>query len=54
MNGLVQKRIKEKKLEKFIETPGFVHNTRNCHFGVFFELSKKPEPESLGWTGRLF
>ena len=27
MNGLVQKRIKEKKLEKFIETPGFVHNT---------------------------
>ena len=21
---------------------------------AFFELSKKPEPESLGWTGRLF
>ena len=27
MNGAVQKIIKEKKLEKFIQTPGFVNNT---------------------------
>ena len=27
MNGMVQKIIKEKKLEKFIHTPGFVHNS---------------------------
>ncbi len=27
MNGKVQKRVKEKKLEKFIQIPGFVHNS---------------------------
>ena len=27
MNGLVQKTIKQKKLEKFVHTPGFIYNT---------------------------
>lgn len=27
MNGMIQKRVKEKKLEKFIQIPGFIYNT---------------------------
>ena len=35
MNGLVHKKIKEKKLENFVKTPGFVYNT--------YEILKKSD-----------